>query len=186
MNFAQQFEILGRKQLVIQEGIDLLRQVQAELRRSKVSAEGWSMAAILANAALIPLNCVVNAFELKAANTAYQALVRQLYGQFGKSGSRLDGHAKTALSALKQAIIEELKRKAMTDFIPGVNILVGLAEDSMALWRAVQLVTSGNREMQALVQSLDKKIDAATRELIQLGIKRAEIHRRMHAISRTA
>lgn len=114
MNFVQQFEMLGRKQLAIQDGISLLNQIRIELSQARATADAWGTAAVIANVTLIPLNVIVNALELKAANTAYQVLVRQLYGKFDKSGTRLYGQAKTALSLLKQAIIEELKRKAIT------------------------------------------------------------------------
>jgi hypothetical protein len=185
MNLAQQFEVLGRKQLAIQEGIDLLRQTQFELSSSRASADAWGMAAVMANVTLIPLNVIVNAFELKAANTVYQMLVHNLYGKFGKSGTRLDGHAKTALAMLKQAISDELKRKAMTEFIPGINILVGLAEDSLAAWQVIQLVGSGNSEITALASNIERKISAACHQLLQIGISRAEILGRLQTYSRT-
>ncbi|WP_024297127.1 hypothetical protein [Methylomicrobium lacus] len=186
MNLVQQFEMLGRKQLAIQEGIDLLRQIQIDLSRARAAADAWGVAAVMSNVTLIPLNIIVNAFELKAANTAYQVLVRQLYGKFGKSGTRLDGQAKTALSLLKQAITEELKRKAMTEFVPGVNILIGLAEDSMAAWQAIQLVDSGSREISIRANDLERKIVIANQQLMQLGIKRADILGRMQVYGRTA
>lgn len=186
MDSGQQFRILGRKQLAVQEGLDLLRQAQADLRRAQAAGHAWGVTAVMANVTLIPLNVIVNAFELKAANTAYQILVRQLHDKFGKSGTRLDGRAKTALSLLKQAIKAELKRKAMTDLVPGVNILVGLAEDSMAAWQAIQLVESGNREMAARANDLSRAILAASQQLRRLGIKRAEILDRLQVVSRTA
>jgi hypothetical protein len=158
-----------------QEGINLLRSLRVDLSRTRSAADFWGTVAVLANLTLIPLNCIVNAFELKDANSLYQALVRQLYGKYSKSGSRLDGNAKVALSLLKQAIVQELKRKALTDYVPGVNILVGLAEDSLAAWRAIQLVDSGASEIAAIAADVDRKIVSANHQLIQLGIKRAEI-----------
>jgi hypothetical protein len=186
MNLALQFEMLGRKQLAIQEGIDMLQQTQIDFYRARAAAKAWGLAAVMANFTLIPLNVIVNAFELKAANTAYKIFVRQLYGTFGKSGTRLDGQAKTALSLLKQAIIEELKRKGMTQFVPGVSILVGFAEDSMAAWRAVQLLDSGDREMSMLASNLERMIATANRQLLQLGIERAFILDRGQVHMRTA
>ena len=186
MNLARQFEMLGTKQLAIQEGIDLLRGIQPELSRAKAAADAWGTVAVVANVTLIPLNVIVNAFELKGASSLYQRLVRTLYGKFSKSGTRVDGHAKVALSLLKQAITEELKRKALTNYIPGVNILVGLAEDSLAAWQAIQLVDSGNREIAARAGDLEKKIAAANHQLVLLGIKRAEILDRLRVHARTA
>ena len=186
MNLAAKFQMLGSKQLAIQEGIDLLRSMQLDLSRTRSAADTWGTVAVLANVTLIPLNVIVNAFELKGANSLYQSLVRQLYGKFAKSGTRLDGHSKVALSLLKTAIVDELKRKALTDYIPGVNILVGLAEDSLAAWQAIQLVDSGVREMSARATDIEKKIVAANLQLTQLGIKRAEILSRLQVQARTA
>ena len=186
MNFAAQFQMLGRKQLAIQEGIDLLRNTQLDLSRARSAADAWGTVAVLANVTLIPLNVIVNAFELKGANSLYQSLVQQLYGKFAKSGTRLDGHAKAALSLLKTAIVDELKRKALTDYVPGVNILVGLAEDSLAAWQAIQLVDSGSREISARAADIERKIVAANQQLIQIGIKRADILSRLQVQARTA
>lgn len=186
MNLVTQFHMLGKKQLAIQEGIDLLRQIQMELSRTKSSADAWGMVAVMANVTLIPLNIIVNAFELKAANSLYQMLVHQLYGKVAKSGTRLDGHAKTALSMLKQAITEELKRKALTNYIPGVNILVGLAEDSMAAWQTIQLVGAGKQDIAAQAAAIERKISLANHQLIQLGINRADIHDNLLRIRHTA
>lgn len=186
MNPAQQFHLLGRKQLAIQEGVDLLRQVQQELARTRRGGDAWGTIAVIANVTLIPLNAIVNAFELKTAQTVYQALVRELYGKFAKSGSRIDGHAKTALGLLKQGIVMELKRKALTQYVPGVNILVGLAEDSLAAWQVVQMVDAGSREVAAQADALNRKIDAAIRQLLQLGIQRADLLGRMQLQARTA
>ena len=79
MDLVRQFEILGSKQLAIQEGMDLLRQIQQELVRNKTAADVWGFTAVMANLTIIPLNIIVNAFELKAANSAYQSLVKFLY-----------------------------------------------------------------------------------------------------------
>lgn len=186
MDLAAQFQMMGRKQLAIQEGIDLLRNIQLELSRTRTAADAWGTIAVMANVTLIPLNIIVTAFELKGANSLYQSLVRQLYGKFAKSGTRLDGHAKVALSLLKTAIVDELKRKALTDYVPGVNILVGLAEDSLAAWQAIQLVESGSREISARVADIERKVVAANQQLIQLGIKSADILSRLQVQTRTA
>lgn len=186
MDLAHQFEMFGRKQLAIQEGIDLLRNLQFDLSRTRSAADVWGTVAVLANVTIIPLNIIVNAFELKAANSLYQILVRELYGKYAKSGTRLDGHAKVVLLAVKQAIVAELKRKALTDYVPGVNIVVGLAEDSLAALQAIQLVESGSREMSARASDIERKIIAANGQLIQIGIKRAEILARLQIQARTA
>ena len=76
--------------------------------------------------------------------------------------------------------------KGMTDYVPGVNIIVGLAEDSLALWKAVQMVSSGNQETKAIARQLNHKINALNRELINIGITRAQLYDRMKELSRTA
>lgn len=186
MNLALQFETLGRKQLAIQDGIQLLAQVRGDLARARSAAEAWGTVAVLSNVTLIPLNVVLNAFELKSANTMYQVLVQQLYGKLARSGSRLDGSWKPVLSLLKQAIVEELERKALTEFIPGVNILVGLSEDSLAAWQAIRLVESGNREIAGHLVSLERKIEEANRQLVEFGVRRAEILGQLQSQARTA
>ncbi len=186
MNLATQFETLGRKQLAIQDGIQLLTQVRSDLARTRSAADAWGTIAVLSNVTLIPLNVVLNAFELKSANTMYQVLVQQLYGKLAKSGTRLDGAWKPVLSLLKQAIVEELERKALTAFIPGVNILVGLSEDSLAAWQAIRLVESGNREIAGHLVKLDRTIEEAKRQLVEFGIRRAEILGLMQSQARTA
>ncbi len=185
-NLADQFDLLGRKQLAIQEGIHLLEMLRGDLSRSRASADAWGVAAVMANVTLIPLNVIVNAFELKAANTAYQAFVRALYGKFGKSGSRIGGPASQAFSLVKDAIIDELKRRALTEFVPGVNILVGLAQDSFAAWKVMQTVASGGHEMAMLASQLESKIANANRQLVQIGIRRAEVLARIGQFIRTA
>ena len=186
MDLVRQFEVLGRKQLAMEEGLELLRQLQQELAQTKASAEAWGMVAMLSNLTLIPLNCIVNAFELKAANSVYQLLARTLYDKFSRSGTRLDGSAKHILALLKKAVTEELKRKSLTHFVPGVNILVGLAEDSLAAVQVVQSVESGGREMTVISTDLDHRISATRAHLTQLGIQRAEVMGRLQPIARTA
>jgi hypothetical protein len=185
MNLAQQFDRLGRRQLAIQEGVALLQQARGELRTNVAAANVAGMVAVLSNVALIPLNCIVNAFELKKAQTAYHAAVRFLYDKFAKSGTRADGHAKTVLEALKSAIAAELRAKGMAELVPGVNILVGLAEDSIAAFQTVTMVSGGQNEMSRLQAELDRRISLATRELLAIGVRRAELLDRLSQRART-
>jgi hypothetical protein len=186
MNLGQQFQTLGRKQLAIQEGIDLMMQCQSELARNRTSADAWGAAAIMANVALIPLNVIVNAFELKAATSLYQAVVRAAYDKFSRSGTRIDNQGKMVLALLKQAVAQELKRKGLTQFIPGVNILVGLAEDSWAAMEVSLTVKAGSSEMSAIAAGVQRKITGAHQQLMQLGVRRAEILAQMQTYARTA
>jgi hypothetical protein len=180
MDASQQFRILGQKQLAIQEGINLLQQNRAELVRNMGSAQAWGATAALANVALIPLNCIMNAFQVKSATSLYQHVVQELYKKFSASGSRTQGNTKVVLSSLKKVIVEELKRKGLTQYVPGVNILVGLSEDALAAFDVLHMTTRGNAEMRGLLVQIDRKIDQATKELLQIGIRRAEMLSTIH------
>jgi hypothetical protein len=186
MNFANEFRKLGEKQLGLQGAIDLLTQVQNELGQAKASADKWGMVAVMSNVTLIPLNAIINSFQLSAAKSVYQELVRKLYGKFSQSGTRVDGHGKLLLSVTKEAIVSELKRKGLTAHVPGVNILVGLAEDSLAAWQAIQMVESGNREMNARAAAIERQIAQARMQLQKLRIQHAELLDKADIYSRTA
>lgn len=185
MNLYQQFELLSHKQLAIEEGVALLRQARADLQLSKASADRWGAMAISANVLLVPLNCIISAFELKGCKNLYEMLVRELYKRSSQSGTRLSGTAKPLLAALKQGIIQELKRKALAEYVPGVNILVGLAEDSIAVWQTQQMVTQSESEMARLTLDLDRKISAALWQLQDTRRRSATIVDRMEQLSRT-
>lgn len=186
MNYGRQFYILGNKQLAIQEGIICLQQIQSNLLVDQGAAAAWGKVAVLANVVIIPINVILNAFDLKKANTFYQIFVRQLYGQFGTSGTRLDGRAKIFLSVLRRVVMDELKYKGLMDFVPGVNILLGLVEDSLAAWQIIQSVEQGNGEVLSQVARLSANISAANHQLIKLGVKRAEILVLLQTYARTA
>lgn len=175
MNVAQQLGVLRNKQFAIQESIQMLNEARMDLLQSGRGVGAWSTVGVLASVALIPLNCIVNSFQLKTATSMYQLLAQQLYGRFGKSGTRLEGKAKTTLSLVKQAITAELKYKALTEYIPGVNILVGLAEDSVAAWQMVALADTSSKELQALMASIDRKIASANQQLRKLGVDHNDI-----------
>ena len=122
---------------------------------------------------------IVNAFEVKPAASMYQALVqvfvRAAYEKTSASGTRLEGSAKPFLDAFKKATVEHLKKKGLTEYIPGVNIIVGLAEDSVAMFQVANKVTTGGAEMQRLAAQLERKLEATLRELNALGVQRARI-----------
>jgi hypothetical protein len=181
MNPAQQFQILGRKELAIQQGIAMMEDARSELARTRQSADRWGATAILANLTLIPLNCIVNAYgaKLPSAKSVYdtvkQELAKEAYGRYAKSGTRLEGKPKMLLSALKKIVTGELERRSKQAFIPGANILVGFAEDAWAAWQTIQLVDAGSQEMTGLLLSVDRKIGAAKAQLLQIQIRRADL-----------
>ena len=185
-NLATQLQVLGRKQLAVDEGLALLRGIRRELLAHSRSAEAWGSTAVLSNLVLIPLNVIVNSFELGAVNSLYQRVVREVYGKFSASGTRTDGHLATALSILKTSIQQALTAKGMTQYVPGANILVGLAEDSLAAWQALDQVQSGKSEMLSRLRQLDHQILRAEQQLMQLGIQRAQVLDRLTVLNRTA
>jgi hypothetical protein len=186
MDLRAQFQLLGRKQLAAQEGVLLLQELRRELRRDRALADAWGLTAILANATLVPLNILVNAAELGAAKSLYEALVRELYRKLSASGTRTEGQAKVMFASLKQFVTQELKRKGAAHYVPGANILIGLAEDSLALLQAVEKVDSGQRELRAVTADMDRRIHQAELKLMQLGIDRASVLEKLQRLSRTA
>ncbi|GAB5534385.1 MAG: hypothetical protein Rubg2KO_06340 [Rubricoccaceae bacterium] len=185
-NIHHQFDQLGRRQLAIADGLMLLRETQAELARTQGTAAWWGHVAILANAVLVPLNVIVNAFELKTANSLYKTVVKAVYDEFAASGSRTSGGIQHALKLLKSAIVNELSRKAMTDQIPVANILVGLVEDSVALWQTIDTVSSGSREIGNASHRIRRNIQKAAAEIEKLGIRRADLYNLMQQRARIA
>jgi hypothetical protein len=173
-----QFQTLGQKQIAIQEGIDMLSQIQSAQSQDRALASLWGNIAVMANVIIIPLNVVINACELKKASIIYQKIVqivvKTVYDKYAKSGTRSTGPVKDLLSNLKKLVAEELKARAMVDYIPAVNIIVGLAEDSWAAIQTAQMVEGGKSEMALQAINLQKRINDAKQQLIQIGIKRAE------------
>jgi hypothetical protein len=186
MSPLQQLEALRRRQLVLDDGIRMLRQIRQELARDSASAQAWGQVAVLANVTIIPLNVIVNTFELGAAKAVYDVVVGEVYAELARSGTRSEGRVKGALAALKKALVETLKRKGATAYVPGVNILVGLAEDSWAAWQAVTLTQGGQGEARQLAMRLQAQIDRTQRELVRLGVIHAELLERLEVLKRTA
>lgn len=186
MDLYTQFEMLGRKQMAFNEGIQMMQQLQRDFQVTNNQAKAWGITAVLANAVLIPLNCIVNAFELGAAANLYQTLAKELYKSFGQSGSRTTGVSKQALAILQKSIVESLTKSGLTQYVPGVNILAGLAQDSIALIQAMETVGQGSVERRRLDTIGQQKINEMTRKLSEIGIIRSQLLQQMQNISRTA
>lgn len=183
-NLATTFHKLSQKQLAVSAGVAAMREARVALQQDMNSARFWGNAAVFANAALLPLNVMVNAFEVKGAVTLYQTVVKELYGQFAKSGTRIEGgRAKTGLSLLKKATVETLKSQGLSKYVPGVNILVGFAEDSVALFETMSKVQEGSAEMRQLLRQLDAKLTEANRAYLNIGI---EMNRLLTELQRRA
>lgn len=186
MNPAQRFALLGRQQLSLQEGIALLEQIQRELAADTARAKAWGLAAVLADVTLVPLNVVVNSFQLGTAASLYQTLARTMYQQLAASGTRADGKLMAALAALKTAVEQELRRKGLAAQVPGANILIGLAQDSLAMMQTVQQVQAGEAELHRQAAALRQRLERARQQWRALGIERARAHDALQVWNRTA
>jgi hypothetical protein len=186
MNLIQQFHMLGQRQFAFEEGVTMLRHTKIELTQARSMAITWGQVTVISNAVLVPLNCIINAFELGAANTAYQKVVKVAYEHFAASGTRSDGNVTDALAHLKKALIAALAQKGAVHFIPGANILAGLAQDSWALWQSASDLSVNSKESAQLLGKLNAQIDAALKQLMRIGIERAQILDKMVTYTHTA
>jgi hypothetical protein len=184
MDLATRFRILSQKQIALQEGIEMLRETQRDLAKSRATGNIWGITAVLANATIIPLNVIINAYGLGPVKSRYDAFAHALYARFSASKTRIDGPEAEALEILKKTLIDLLKAEGATDYIPGVRVLVGLSQDTLALWKKINMVQNGSNEAKALAANADAKLNAMTKQLRELGIKQNEIFGRLQAMSR--
>ncbi len=186
-NLSQIFQRLSQRQKAVREGMMAMQAARIELKKDIASGQMWGTLAVLANAAMLPLNIVINAFDAKAAVSIYQRVVKELYAKLSKSGTRIDNKlAKEGLGLIKKAVVEELTRKGLTRYVPGVNIIVGMAEDSVAFMETATMVGAGDREMRRLLDQVDAKIAAAQREFGAIGVEMERLLAKMDTIRRTA
>jgi hypothetical protein len=186
-NLATVFQKLSQRQMAVSAGVGALRDARAALKKDTADAMFWGNIAVFANAAMLPLNVMLNAFEVNGAVSIYKTVVKELYGKLGKSGTRMQGGAvKTSLSVIKKAPVEALKSKGLTQWVPGVNIIVGFAEDSVALFEAASMVADGSAEMRNLMRQLDAKLADAERAYLRLGIEMDRVLTEIQRRQRTA
>jgi len=74
----------------------------------------------------------------------------------------------------------------MTTYIPGVNILFGLAQDSIALIEQVQRVENGSKESKNLMDNIRRNIERMEEEIKKIGITRAYLLNGIQAQARIA
>ena len=178
---------LTQRQLAVKAGLDAMREARVQLQKDIASGQFWGGVAVFANAVLIPLNVIVNAFEVKTATTLYQAVAKEAYAQFAKSGTRIDSSkVKTGLKVLKKALVDTLASRGLKHYIPGVNILVGLGEDSFALFETASTVQEGSQEMRQILRQIDAKIAEANSSYLKLGIEMDRLLTEMQRRARTA
>jgi hypothetical protein len=181
------FDRLKRKQFAAREGFLAIREAREQLRKDYNKAKFWGSIDVFCNAAMVPLNVIVNAFEVKAAKTIYEKVVEVVYQKYGKSGTRIDGDILPGmLSKLKEEVGKELLRKGLRQHIPGVNIIVGLAEDSVALFQSASRYSDGDANMRQLMKNLDTSLKKAEDSYLQIGKQMAELLKEIDIRSRTA
>ncbi|MCB4805515.1 hypothetical protein QO001_005519 [Methylobacterium brachiatum] len=184
-SLKKKLEITNNKSFAVSEGIELLKQAQTGLSISRDKMKFWNDFEVAMNTMIIPLNIIINAFELKTANGLYKLLVTEIYSKTAKSGTRTDGHASKALDILKKSLLEGVKKKA-PDFVPGVNIIVGLAEDTLALYQSIERGKSGQMEAQSIEAGIKRNLRKAEKELEKLNIGRAQIYDAAGRVAKTA
>ena len=190
IDLARYDERLRRRQVAYSEGLHMLRLTRSELVRTIDGANGWGLSAVLSNAALVQLNIIINAFVPGAPTSLFQSVSKYVYEQTAKSGTR--GETKEAKQAIKWAgeigkiATEYAKKRGMANMVPGIGILTGLAQDSIALFDVAKIVSEGQREMNQGLRSLDAKITETLKIIETIGIERALVHDAAKQLGRTA
>jgi hypothetical protein len=166
----------------IKDGITLMQQQQRELLLDISKANRWGVVAVLSKAMLIPLHVCVNAFELTAAQKMFQHVaddtvlaVRLGYGEHEH------GIIQPALKIMKTAAKKELERRQLVEYLPGVDVLFGLAEDSASLLQTALQVSKGDSEMseedRAIARTIEHTMQRATAALRELQAREARLRR---------
>lgn len=181
-NPYQNFEISLKKQAAFQDGIAMMEKAQMDFRMERSAANVLGIAAVTCNAALIPLNVILTAFDLKAAANSFKGLTKfsyDIYNNYSASGTRIDNTVvKHSLSEIKIIAANQLAKNG-SQYIPGVNILIGLAEDTIALAESMLTVKKGNLEMSILNANVETKITQMKRQLTSLGVESADLLKQM-------
>jgi len=188
MNLDQlkaRYDVLATRQLIVAEGIKDMEEIERTLFSDIGSAQAWGNLAVMMQASLIPLNVIINAFQVKKATSIYQSIVKELYSQFAASGARTSKPSKEIFKALGRVITDHLKSQSLTEYIPGVNILLGFAQDSIAFYNVAVEVGNNSTEQNSLKNSMRRQMEKAKKELLKLGTERAIIHERLTEVYRT-
>lgn len=175
------------RQAAVGDGLAAMRIARSELQKNMASARMWGNIAVISNAIILPLNVIVNAFPAPSAKTVYQKLVRELYNKYGKSGSHIQNRTiKTTLTELKEILTSVLVSQGVGIYVPGVKILVGVTEDTIALLESASMVQDGSAEMRLLMRQIDLKIATAERSLVNIGAEIDQALAKAQILARTA
>lgn len=190
-NLHHELKIINTKAIAFSEGLAMLEDTHAELVRTAGQARLMGIGVVMARACMVPANVVINAGELKKASSMLQhvtqALAVELHARFGKGRGPFDNSALDRLWGIaRKAAIDGLKAGGQADLIPVVNIFAGLAEDAMALMRAMNMRDATDRELTGALSHVELQLQLAKRALSALGIARAGIYDRAALKMRTA
>ncbi|GEM_PF-2430660 len=176
MDQWQRYQILIRKKVAVREGIEMARQNLAEFERNQATANVFGTIALAAQATILPLNIIINAFPAAGkAKSVYERFARGIYEQFGASGTRVEGNTADLLGELKRVLEAELTRKKMHDMVPVVKIFTGLAEDGMALMQTAQMIERESAGMPQLRNQLETQVRKFRLDLARLGQQQIQL-----------
>lgn len=190
MNPAYRFQQLGHRQTTLAQGIDMLEQIQRELGQDRATADAWGLVTLLSQACAVPLNAIVNALPPSPAGAALDAFNDRL--RAWASGAALahgevgDASLPWGFEMVRYYAQKELSKKGAAHLVPGAKILLGLAEDGWALFGIAQTVSAGQAEMRSLASQMQRRIDLARRQWLELGIERARLLDEALLMQRTA
>ncbi|MCM8738868.1 hypothetical protein M5E06_32805 [Azospirillum sp. A1-3] len=113
----------------------LLEHIAADLEGDLSEERLLEVRGVFALACLLPANIIMNAITpgLKLATGSFAFLVKQVYDKLAKSGTHYSGSEKTAIEIAKNAAIDALKSSNKSEFIPAVNVFVGMYYDTMSI-----------------------------------------------------
>ena len=187
MDQWHRYQALIGKKVAAREGLAMARQNLAEFERNQTIADSWGSLALAAQATILPLNIIINAFPgAGKAKSIYERTARVLYERFGASGTRVEGNAADLLGELKRVLEAELTRKKMLDFVPVVRIFTGLAEDGMALMETAEKIQRGSTGMPELRNRQQRDIQKYRRDLALLSQQQIHLLERAEVRGRTA
>lgn len=187
MDQWQRYQILIRKKVAAREGIEMARQNLAEFERNQGMANVFGNIALAAQATILPLNIIINAFPAAGkAKSVYERFARGIYERFGASGTRVEGGGADALGELKRVLEAEFTRAKMLEMVPVVKIFTGLAEDGMALMQTAEMVGRGSIEARDSRNRLQRAIQQYRQDLARLSQQQINLLQSAETRARTA
>jgi hypothetical protein len=153
-----------------------LQEYLSQFERYRMLADINGMIAVAAQTVLVPANMIINASPgAGKARTLAHRLGKLLYDKFAASGTRVESEPAQILGQIKNAVLDELRRKGATEWLPAVRTLAGLAEDSLALIETLQMVSEGNAQSEGTRHVLEAQVAKVRAKIMQLQSQRADL-----------